>query len=68
MALPDLDVAAIGSELVAIVDKLQAERGPERRWTELIAKADSEGLNDAEKAELLDLQRKKQTRDAPTGR
>ena len=57
LPLPELEDAAIGNELAAIIGKLRSERGPERRWNELIAKADSVGLSDAEKAELMDLQR-----------
>ncbi len=57
MPLPELKEEAIGLELAAIIEKIRAERGPERRWSELIAKAESVGLNEAEKAELLTLQR-----------
>ena len=67
LPLPELDDAAIGNELAAIIDKVRAERGPERRWTELIAKADSVGLSDAEKAELMALQRQKRNPAAPAG-
>ena len=54
---PPWNIGEPQPELAAIIGKLRSERGPERRWNELIAKADSVGLSDAEKAELMDLQR-----------
>jgi len=58
LPLPELDDAAIGNEVAAIIGKIRSERGPERRWSELIAKADSVGLSDQEKVELMQLQRR----------
>ncbi len=54
--LPDFDAAAIGGELKAAVAKLLAEAGPERRLDELIARAETQGLDDDEKREVRELQ------------
>ena len=57
--LPDLDVAAVSRELVASITRLLSEAGPERRWNELIALAESTGLSDEEKRELTELQKQR---------
>ena len=54
--LPELDDAAVARELAGAVAKLIEGLGPGRRIDALIAKAEAEGLNDAEKAELRALQ------------
>jgi len=54
--LPDLDAAAIAKELEAGVARLLAETGPERRLDELIARAETQGLDEDEKRELRELQ------------
>lgn len=63
--LPDLEDAAIGREINSIIGKIVEEHGPERRWNELIAKADSVGLTPEETHELKDLLRQKRERSQP---
>lgn len=67
-SLPELDDAAIGREITSIIGKIAEENGPDRRWTELIAKADSVGLTETETNELKDLAaRKRERRNPPSG-
>ena len=54
--LPDLEAAAIGQDLAGAVARLVADAGPGRRLDELIARAETTGLDDDEKRELRDLQ------------
>ena len=63
--LPDLDVAAVSRELVASITRLLSEAGPERRWNELIALAESTGLSDEEKRELTELQNQRRPATPP---
>jgi len=55
-SLPELDDGAVARELTAAIAKLLEGLGPGRRIDALIAKAEVEGLSDAEKAELRTLQ------------
>ena len=64
--LPELDDAAIGREITSIIGKIAEENGPDRRWTELIAKADSVGLTESETNELKDLAARKRDRPKPS--
>ena len=56
-----LDAAASGRELAALVARLIAGAGPERRLDELIEKAGAVGLDDDEKQELRELQTRVRT-------
>ena len=54
--LPELTDVAVGQELAGAVRRLIAEAGPERRLDELIARAESAGLDEDEKREMRELQ------------
>lgn len=56
LPLPELDEAAVGRELAGCIPHLIAEAGPQRRIDALIDKAETEGLTDEEKRELVTLQ------------
>ena len=58
LPLPELEAAALVRELSATIARLIAETGPERRLEELILRAESTGLSDAEKQELRVLQQR----------
>ena len=65
--LPDLDESAIGRELAGAVTRLVAGAGPERRLDELIARAETNGLDDDEKREMRDLQAQRRPPPRPAG-
>ena len=54
--LPELEESAIKRELAGAIARLIAEAGPERRLDELIARAETTGLDEDEKREMRDLQ------------
>jgi hypothetical protein len=67
LPLPELEASAIGRELAGAVARLVADAGPGRRLDELIARAETTDLDDDEKRELQDLQRRPRPPANPAG-